>query len=119
MQTFFIQISYAIKLLYSWHAICMFAYYKTKFKRYFCIFSVGAENCLKPSKHSNGKLSNNDEYGLRAFNGQPKNLTTSNTCGLTTIKDKLPENIQRSRIDPYILDSYINNPYTQSLTSVA
>ena len=44
---------------------------------------------------------------------------TKNTCGLTTIKDKLPENIQRSRIDPDILDSYINNPYTQSLTSVA
>jgi len=44
---------------------------------------------------------------------------TKNTCGLTTIKDKLPENIQRSRIDPDILDSYNNNPYTQSLTSVA
>jgi hypothetical protein len=44
---------------------------------------------------------------------------TKNTCGLTTVKDKLPENIQRSRIDPDILDSYNNNPYTQSLTSVA
>lgn len=38
-----------------------------------------------------------------------------NTCGLTTIKQKLPESTQRDRIDPIILDAYRQNPYTQSL----
>jgi hypothetical protein len=40
-----------------------------------------------------------------------------NSCGLTTIKDKLPEDVQRERIDPDLLNPFKNNPYTQSLYS--
>ena len=40
-----------------------------------------------------------------------------NSCGLTTIKQKLPENVQRSRIDPDLLSAHRENPYTQSLQS--
>ena len=44
---------------------------------------------------------------------------TSNFCGATTIKEKLPEENIRSRIDADILDAFNRNPYTQSLTSSA
>ena len=40
-----------------------------------------------------------------------------NSCGLTTIKDKLPEDVQRDRIDPDLLNAFNDNPYTQSLFS--
>ena len=40
-----------------------------------------------------------------------------NMCGLTTVKQNLPEDVQRSRIDPDILNAYRANPYTQSLVS--
>jgi len=40
-----------------------------------------------------------------------------NGCGLTTIKDKLPEEVQRDRINPELLTPFKNNPYTQSLAS--
>ena len=40
-----------------------------------------------------------------------------NTCGLTTIKDKLPEETQRDRINPELLNAFRNNTYTQSLAS--
>ena len=40
-----------------------------------------------------------------------------NSCGLTRMKAKLPEDVQRSRINPEILDAYRQNPYTQSLSS--
>lgn len=42
---------------------------------------------------------------------------TKNDCGLTITKEKLAENVQRSRINPELLDTFRNNPYTQSLTS--
>ena len=42
-----------------------------------------------------------------------------NMCGMTNIKQILPEDVQRSRIDPDILSAYKNNPYAQSLSSVA
>jgi hypothetical protein len=38
-----------------------------------------------------------------------------NNCGMTTIKQKLPEDVQRSRISPDLLDAFKSNPYTQSL----
>jgi hypothetical protein len=40
-----------------------------------------------------------------------------NSCGMTTIKQKLPEDVQRSRIDPDLLNAHRENPYTQSLQS--
>ena len=40
-----------------------------------------------------------------------------NKCGLTTIKDKFPEDVQRDRLNPDYLSSFRNNPYTQSLSS--
>lgn len=40
-----------------------------------------------------------------------------NYCGLTSIKDKLPEDVQRDRINPDYLNAFRNNPYTQSLAS--
>ena len=40
-----------------------------------------------------------------------------NGCGLTRVKSKLPEDSQRARINPEILDAFRQNPYTQSLSS--
>jgi hypothetical protein len=40
-----------------------------------------------------------------------------NACGLTRVKSKLPEDTQRARINPEILDPFRQNPYTQSLSS--
>lgn len=40
-----------------------------------------------------------------------------NSCGLTRVKNKLPEDSQRARINPEILDAFRQNPYTQSLAS--
>jgi hypothetical protein len=40
-----------------------------------------------------------------------------NTCGLTTVKDKLPEDVQRDRLNAELLQPFKNNPYTQSLFS--
>jgi len=40
-----------------------------------------------------------------------------NTCGLTRVKSKLPEESIRSRINPDILNAFKENPYTQSLSS--
>ena len=40
-----------------------------------------------------------------------------NACGLTRTKPKLPEDTQRARINPEILDAYRQNPYTQPLFS--
>jgi hypothetical protein len=40
-----------------------------------------------------------------------------NACGLTRVKSKLPEDSQRARINPEILDAFRQNPYTQSLSS--
>lgn len=40
-----------------------------------------------------------------------------NSCGLTTIKDKLPEDVQRDRMNPELLNAFKENPYTQSLFS--
>lgn len=40
-----------------------------------------------------------------------------NACGLTRVKAKLPEDTQRERINPEILNAYRENPYTQPLFS--
>jgi len=40
-----------------------------------------------------------------------------NSCGVTNSKQTLPEDIQRSRIDPELLNAHRQNPYTQSLQS--
>ena len=42
-----------------------------------------------------------------------------NSCGLTRVKSKLPEDTNRSRINPEILNAFKENPYTQSLSSSA
>jgi len=42
-----------------------------------------------------------------------------NSCGLTRVKSKLPEDSQRARINPEILNAFKQNPYTQSLSSAA
>ena len=42
---------------------------------------------------------------------------TKNICGLTQVKDKLAENLQRERINPSDLDAFRKNPYTKSLSS--
>jgi hypothetical protein len=42
-----------------------------------------------------------------------------NTCGLTRVKSKLPEDTNRARINPEILNAFKENPYTQSLSSSA
>ena len=44
-------------------------------------------------------------------------IPQSNHCGITTMKDKLPEDTQRSRLDGDILQAFKENPYTQSLSS--
>tara|TARA_B100000902_G_scaffold390544_1_gene439654 strand:+ start:559 stop:2670 length:2112 start_codon:yes stop_codon:yes gene_type:complete len=44
-------------------------------------------------------------------------IPQSNHCGITTMKDKLPEDTQRSRLDGDILNAFKENPYTQSLAS--
>ena len=41
-----------------------------------------------------------------------------NSCGMTTVKDKLPEDVQRSRISPDLLNAFRDNPYTQPLDSI-
>jgi len=40
-----------------------------------------------------------------------------NSCGLTTVKDKLPEDIQRGRMNADVLNAFRQNPYSQSLNS--
>lgn len=40
-----------------------------------------------------------------------------NNCGLTKVKSKLPEDTNRERINPDILNAFRENPYTQSLAS--
>jgi hypothetical protein len=40
-----------------------------------------------------------------------------NSCGITRMKPKLPEDTQRERINPEILNAYRQNPYTQPLFS--
>jgi hypothetical protein len=40
-----------------------------------------------------------------------------NRCGITSMKDKLPENVQRMRISNDLLTPFNENPYTQSLNS--
>ena len=47
------------------------------------------------------------------YNAPPQ----KNNCGLTRVKSKLPEDTNRSRINPDILDAFRDNPYTQSLSS--
>ena len=47
------------------------------------------------------------------YNAPPQ----KNNCGLTRVKSKLPENTNRERINPDILNAFKENPYTQSLTS--
>lgn len=42
-----------------------------------------------------------------------------NTCGMTTVKQKLPEDVQRSRIDTDILNAFKENPYSKPLNAVA
>ena len=60
-----------------------------------------------------------DQINLRepaetyVYNAPP----TKNRCGLTVVKDKLPEETQRDRIQPDLLNAYKNNPYTQPLSS--
>jgi hypothetical protein len=41
-----------------------------------------------------------------------------NQCGLTSVKDKLSEDVNRERINPDNLQAFRENPYTQSLNSV-
>ena len=45
------------------------------------------------------------------------NTTTLESCSLTTPKITLPNDINTTRIEPDILDTFKNNPYTQSLNS--
>ena len=47
------------------------------------------------------------------YNAPPQ----KNNCGLTRVKSKLPEDTNRSRMNPEILNAFNENPYTQSLTS--
>ena len=47
------------------------------------------------------------------YNAPPQ----KNNCGLTRVKSKLPENTNRERINPEILNAFKENPYTQSLSS--
>jgi hypothetical protein len=44
---------------------------------------------------------------------------TMNNCGMTTVKEKLPEENIRSRIDTDLLDAFRRNPYSQPLNSAA
>ena len=41
-----------------------------------------------------------------------------NNCGLTTVKEKLSEDVNRERINPDNLRAFQENPYTQPLNSV-
>ena len=47
------------------------------------------------------------------YNAPPQ----KNNCGLTRVKTKLPEDMNRARMNPEILNAFNENPYTQSLTS--
>jgi hypothetical protein len=44
---------------------------------------------------------------------------TMNNCGMTTVKEKLPEENLRARIDTDLLDAFRRNPYSQPLNSAA
>ena len=41
-----------------------------------------------------------------------------NNCGVTSVKERLSEDVNRERINPDNLKAFKENPYTQSLTSV-
>ena len=41
-----------------------------------------------------------------------------NQCGLTSVKEKLSEDVNRERLNPDNLKAFHDNPYTQSLSSV-
>ena len=47
------------------------------------------------------------------YNAPPQ----KNNCGLTRVKNKLPEDTNRARMNPEILKAFNENPYTQSLSS--
>lgn len=41
----------------------------------------------------------------------------ANHCGVTSMKQKLSDQVSRDRLDPDLLNAFRDNPYTQSLTS--
>ena len=43
--------------------------------------------------------------------------TTLEPCSITTPKNSLPNDMNTTRMEPEILDTFKNNPYTQSLNS--
>ena len=40
-----------------------------------------------------------------------------NSCGMTRVKNHVPDDAIRSRINPEILNAFRSNPYTQPLNS--
>lgn len=68
---------------------------------------------IRHKKIESDMINIRDPSETRVYQAPPQ----SNICGLTNTKPKLPENVQRQRIDQDLLQAFNNNPYTQSLQS--
>jgi hypothetical protein len=78
-------------------------------------FAVGKDTFNNQTKKIEGDVINiREPYETKTYSIPPQ----QNQCGVTNLKDKLSEDMNRERIDPSLLDAYRQNPYTQRLDSV-
>ncbi len=77
--------------------------------------SVGADMINHYNKKIEGDFVNvREPYEDKLYSIPPQ----QNQCGLTTVKEKLSEDVNRDRINPDNLKAFHENPYTQPLNSV-
>jgi len=76
--------------------------------------TVGQDMVNVQHRKIEGDMMNIREPGETKIYGD---IPTFDRCGLTRTRDKLPEDVQRSRINPDILNAFRENPYTQRLDS--
>ena len=77
--------------------------------------AVGADMINHYNKKIEGDFINvREPYEDKLYSIPPQ----QNQCGLTTMKDKLSEDVGRERINPENLKAFHENPYTQPLNSV-
>ena len=77
--------------------------------------AVGADMINHYNKKIEGDFVNvREPYEDKLYSVPPQ----QNQCGLTSVKEKLSEDVNRERINPENLKAFHENPYTQSLTSV-
>ena len=78
-------------------------------------FAAGKDTFNNQTKKIEGDVINiREPYETRTYSIPPQ----QNQCGVTNLKDKLSEDMNRERIDPSLLDAHRQNPYTQRLDSV-